>query len=472
MWQPRIRKSAGSKFMGLVAALEEDIAAGLVAAGERMPPQRGVADALGIDLTTVTRAYGEAKIRGLLTASPGRGGTFVAPGADGRARLAGESPVDLSLNLPPQPARAELGARIARTIADVLRGGTLPVLQYVPALGTEADRLAGAAWLQETLAGDLAGRVGVTAGAQAALFGLCAGLLRPGDRLLAGRVTYPGARAAAERCGAVAIGLDMDEDGVLPDGFEAACRRHRPKVAYLVPTLDNPTTATLPEARRRAIVASARRHGVTILEDDPYRRLAADPPPALASIAPEICFHIATLAKCATPGLRLAYVLAPSPDELAALGETLRATTLMASPLLAATASRWISDGTLHRIGAALREENAARLALAARTLAGSSFRADPFGHHLWLLLPEGWSDRAFAAAAARSGVAIVPASAFAFGEGVGPAAVRLSLGAAPDRTTLSSGLRRLRDLLAGPPRGQDEAGAASDFAAPPSDYS
>ena len=100
MWQPRIKRTAGTKFLGLVAAIEEDIAAGLIAEGEPMPPPRGVADALGIDLTTVTRAYNEAKTRGLIVARPGRGGTRVAESAETRARRTAESPVDLSLNIP------------------------------------------------------------------------------------------------------------------------------------------------------------------------------------------------------------------------------------------------------------------------------------------------------------------------------------------------------------------------------------
>jgi DNA-binding transcriptional MocR family regulator len=39
----------------------------------------------------------------------------------------------------------------------------------------------------------------------------------------------------------------------------------------------------------------------------------------------------------------------------------------MAPPLMAAVATRWISEGTLMRIVEAIREESAARQALAAR---------------------------------------------------------------------------------------------------------
>jgi DNA-binding transcriptional MocR family regulator len=415
-----------------------------------MPPQRGVADALGIDLTTVTRAYSEAKIRGLLTARPGRGGTRVAGNADAHARRAAESPVDLSLNIPPQPARADLAARIGRTVADVLRAGTASPLQYVPSIGSESDRACGAAWLLEAFGSDLSDRIAVAGGAQAALHAVCATLLLPGDRLCAGVATYPGVKDVATRIGASLIGLAMDDEGIAPDAFQAACDRRRPKAIYLVPTIDNPTTVTMPAARRAAIASIARRFGVAIIEDDPYRPLASDAPAPIAVIAPERTYHIATLAKCATPGLRIAYLVAPSAEALTGPAEVLRAATLMASPLLAGVASRWISDGTLHRITEALWEESSAREALAARYLAAANYRAHQCGHHLWLAMPDGWTSTRFAAAAGRSGVAVVPGTAFAIGHD-GAGAVRISLGAAPDRTALASGLRRLRDLLSAP---------------------
>ena len=214
------------------------------------------------------------------------------------------------------------------------------------------------------------------------------------------------------------------------------------------------TTRPPRHCRRRAAArwpTSRGAHGVAIIEDDPYRRLVVDAPPPIAVFAPERSWHIATLAKIATPGLRIAYVVAPDAAALARLGDVLRATQLMPPPLMAAVAARWISDGSLARITVALREEASARQAIAAKLLAGADLRAHPAGHHAWLTLPEGWTADRFAAAAAASGVAVVPASAFAVGS-TGPNAVRLSLGAAADRIALVSGLKRIAALLAAPP--------------------
>ena len=66
---------------------------------------------------------------------------------------------------------------------------------------------------------------------------------------------------------------------MVPEAFEAACAPHAPRAVFLVPKLHNPTSITPSAGRRRALAEIARRHGVTIIEDDVYRPFADDPPP-------------------------------------------------------------------------------------------------------------------------------------------------------------------------------------------------
>ena len=101
------------------------------------------------------------------------------------------------------------------------------------------------------------------------------------------------------------------------------------KILYVIPAIDNPTTATLSEERRHEIVAIARRHNVTIIEDDPYSSLQSDPLTPIAALAPDITWHIATLSKCASPALRIAYVVAPGAAEATRLLAVIGAVNLM-----------------------------------------------------------------------------------------------------------------------------------------------
>src|SRR5215475_5022767 len=118
-WIPTISELSGPRYQRIVEAMEADIASGRLVRGQQLPTQRALAKALDIDLTTVTRAYGEARRRGLLEAQVGRG-TFVS---ETTARAASELPVpiniDLSMNLPPQPIEANLDLRIEQGLANV-----------------------------------------------------------------------------------------------------------------------------------------------------------------------------------------------------------------------------------------------------------------------------------------------------------------------------------------------------------------
>ncbi|KGM32861.1 aminotransferase-like domain-containing protein, partial [Inquilinus limosus] len=272
-------------------------------------------------------------------------------------------------------------------------------------------------------------------------------LLGRGDTLACAGLTYPGVRAIAAHLGLRLAGLAQDADGIDPDAFERLCRDRPPKALYLVPTIASPTTATLPVERRQAIVAIARRHGVAIVEDDAYGALPQAPPPPLAALAQDVTWHVASLSKCASPALRVAYVAAPDAGAAVPLTAGLRAISLMASPLTAVLATRWIGDGTLVALTAAIRAENRTRQRLAASLLPAGTVAAHPDGNHLWLTLPESWSAAAFTAAARESGLLVVPADAFDV-TGTPPRAVRLSLGGVPDQVGLERALRRLAGLL------------------------
>lgn len=451
MWRPRLIESARLKYLGIVEALEADIRSGRVARGERVPPQRAIAEALDVDLTTVTRAFNEARRRGLVEAQAGRG-TFVSERNEGGEAAEPARPlIDLSMNIPPQPAAANLRKIFPQGIAEILGSARgMLSLHYQESTGTEPDRHAAANWLGQRLDGVTAERIVVASGAQSALFAICDLLLGRGDMVLAGEMTYPGLKAVAMQKGLILEPLAMDGQGIVPDAFEKACREKSPKVLYLIPSIDNPTTATMPQERRRQIAALAQKHGVAVIEDDPYAPLRPERIVALAELAGDSTWHIATLSKCASPALRVAYVVAPSAAKALRLAGVLRATTLMAPPLMSALASRWIAEGTLDEITKAIRAENAERQKLAAAILGATAYAADPHGHHLWLRLAGHWRAADFAGHADRAGVSIVPSSAFAVAAHHSEA-VRISLGVAPDRGALEDGLSQLAGLLSQP---------------------
>jgi DNA-binding transcriptional MocR family regulator len=448
-WSPRIEPGSGPKYLVIAEALASDIRTGLLKPGDRLPPHRLLAKELGVDLTTVTRAFNEARRQGLIEANTGRGSFVRAPTAPLQPpQPISPSPlIDLSMNIPPQPAEARLGERIQSGIAAVLASPHAMLhLSYQDSAGAAPDRVAGAQWLRSRIGEVPVSRVLVIGGAQCALFAILATLLQSEDVVCVPALTYPGLRAGAERQNLRLASVALDSDGLVPSSFEEVCRRDKPRALYCVPTINNPTAATLPLRRREEVARIARKHSVFIIEDDAYGALPSEPTAPLVAIAPDITWHVATLSKCATPGLRVAYVVTPDVTHSLRLAAQVRATSLMAPPLMSALASRWALDGTLEAITAAIREESAARQVIARQALKGLDFVAHPEGHHLWLRLPDDWPRAELSAHARQSGLSIVPSDAFAVG--AAPEAIRVSLGAATDRETLTQGLGLLAILL------------------------
>lgn len=446
LWTPQLGTRSGPLYLAIADCLAADLQAGRVVAGQQLPTQRALADALGIDFTTVSRGYAEARRRGLIDATVGRG-TFVrapiAQSAEDR------SPVDMSMNLPPQPADAKLADLVRDGMAAVTaRPDFLSLMTYRDSGGALEDRQAGARWLQGRLGDVPVGRLLVAGGTQIALTAILTSYAKAGDRILTEELTYPGLRAAAEHLGLWLEGIAMDEQGMLPSALEAACGAGRAKLLYCVPTLHNPTTATMSEQRRLEIIAIARRHGLTIIEDDAYGPLVRHAPPAIAALAPDITIYLGGLAKVLTPALRVTYLVAPDARTADRLTGALRATSLMAPPLAVALASYWIMEGIATRLLGSLRQEAIARQRLASTHLPRSDMRTAPEAYHIWLKLPPAWPRATFVAHLQRQGLAVVPSDAFAVTE-TPPEAVRLCLGAAADQAKLDQALSAVAEALA-----------------------
>lgn len=441
-WLIGLNRRDGPIYLQIADALEHALAEGRLKTGDRLPPQRELAAQLDVDLTTVTRAYEEAKRRNLLEGRGARGSYVAAP----KVELA--QVLDLSMNLPPPPAGVDFDNLLKQGLSQVLmRADNELLMTYHLGGGSKSDRSAGARWLEPMFGKVDPEHVVVCPGAQAALAALMLALSAPGDVIATEPTSYPGLRAAAAQFGRRVVAIDVDAYGMVPEALEKACRRNRIRLLYLNPTLQNPTSATMPEHRRKQLAAAAVRCGVRIIEDDPYWLFAHAAPPPLACFAPEHVAYVSTLSKCLTPGLRIAFVLLPVPQVREMFLTAMRAFALMAAPLTTALATQWIFDGSAESLLKGVREEARARHDLAREILAG---RPDVAGEglHVWLTLPSYWSSSELARAAVAEGLAVTPAEVFCVAQPA-PNAIRISLGGINERKRLGSGLRRLSQLLA-----------------------
>lgn len=446
-WTPVLGLSDGPIYLAIADALAADIASGKLAEGARLPTQRRLADDLSIDFTTVSRAYAEAQNRGLIEGRVGQG-TYVKARRRAPTRVQPSGLVDMSMNLPPRFQNDTLTRRLWETAKDLEGSGLDLLMRYQEPGGIMEDRVIATSWLSRRIPDVAPDRVLATAGAQGAIHATLSVLTEPGDTVCAEQLTYPGFRSVASLLRLKLVPLEMDAHGLLPEAFERACRNEKPKALYCMPTLHNPTTRTMPLTRRRELVELAKAHNVPIIEDDAYGALAPDAPAPLAAIAPDIVYHVASLAKCLSPALRVAYVAVPEGRSLR-LANAIRASASIVSPLTSAIAARWIENGLADAVRDEIIGESAARLKVLTTTLSKHA-ETSSGGFHAWLHVPEPWTRGELVSRLRSVGVGVVASDAFAVSDP--PEAIRLGLGAPETLEDVKRSLVVFADLLSQQP--------------------
>lgn len=164
----------------------------------------------------------------------------------------------------------------------------------------------------------------ITSGSQQALDLIGKVFINRGDRVLVENPTYLGALQAWNAYGAEYVTVRMDDDGMITDELEEALRSG-PKFIYVLSNFQNPTGVTLSLERRLKLIEMADRYGIPIIEDDPYGQLRYEGEhlPSVVSLDNQFrgnstssyrgnVIYLSTFSKTLAPGIRLAWVVAPS----------------------------------------------------------------------------------------------------------------------------------------------------------------
>ena len=351
------------------------------------------------------------------------------------------APYDMAVNLPLRKAVAE---KMATALAAFPVGPDL--LAYPSMEGSLATREAIAGWMRRRCGHAAVDprRLVVTLGARHALSLALDESCAPGDTLLVESSTYHGFRASAEARGIRVAAVEMDGAGLLPAELERMAATTGARCVYLQPTLQNPTTSTMPLARRRDIAAVAVERDLTIIEGDVYSPLAwhgGEALPPLAELAPERCLHAGGIGKVLGPGLRVGWLLLPDDASLQRAASTIRLTTDGLPALFPSIVAGWMADGLADDLLADLAEHMVERNRLA-RELLGSDLVAAN-GLHAWLPCADA---AGVEARALERGVRLTPSKPLA-ADGEHAAGVRLCLGAEEDIGRLEAALRIVAEV-------------------------
>ncbi|MBR9884909.1 MAG: PLP-dependent aminotransferase family protein, partial [Oceanospirillales bacterium] len=275
-WRNRLQAETGIPAYRLIADLiAEDVDSGRLQARDRLPPLRDLAAAVGINYTTAARAYNEARTRGLIDSHPGSG-TFV------KGKTVTVQPsrggYEMTMNLMIEPAIPTLVEQIRDSAISVLAQQDLyGMLRYQAFGGSPRAKEAALQWLDQRLDRAVPEQVLVCPGIHSALVGLLTQLAAPGQLVCVESLAYPGIKAIAAQLGLTLHSLERDADGPLVRPFEEICKQGNVAVLYLNPTIQNPTTTTIPLGRREALADVALRYSIPIIEDDAYTLLSEEP---------------------------------------------------------------------------------------------------------------------------------------------------------------------------------------------------
>ncbi len=447
--------SEGPLYRLLAARISRLADTGELPPGLGLPPERDLADALSVSRNTVAAAYQQLRDEGLAHSRQGAG-TRITPHRTtpaGAHRANGfftgmlesaDVRVDLTLAAvacaPPvadalaSPAGLIGPGRLAEVTSSA---GYLPF--GLPALRAE---LAGYLSRGHQLATSL-DQIVVTTGAQQALDLLIRAEVLPGQAVVVEDPTFPGPLDSLQRAGARLVSVPAT-GGTDPDRLGRAIATHQPALVYLTLTHHNPTGRIMPAADRQRVAQLAAEHPDTLfIEDLTLADLSLDgdglPPGTapLAALAPDRpnVVTVGSLSKVYWGGLRTGYARGGA-GVISRLAAAKAAADLGSPPFQQAISAALVAGRHAQIVAwqrARLREQrDALDQALRAR-LPDWEWTRPPGGLTLWVKLPAGADGGAFAQAALRHGVAVVPGrllSASALSQGY----VRIAYTQPPDR--------------------------------------
>jgi DNA-binding transcriptional MocR family regulator len=342
---------------GIAAAIGRLVSAGELQPGNRLPTVRELSRALGVSPTTVSEAWQTLALVGAIDAR-GRQGTFVrqptGPGSPRRYRRVTEGPghfaLDLSTGTPDPALLPALGPVIARVSGQALTSSYLdqPVL---PALD---ERLrAGWPFRPEELT--------VVDGAMDALDRVAQVIVRLGDRVVVEHPAFPPVLDLLEQLGAVMIGVDVDDEGMVPDQLAAALDQ-RPVAVFCQPRAHNPTGVTMSRRRAKVLADLLQHHDARpiVVEDDHSGDIASGKLVSFGQRLPARTVHVRSYSKSHGPDLRLAAV-GGAGDVITAVANRRLLGPGWSSRILQAVLLEMLDDPATLDAVAAARDEYAAR---------------------------------------------------------------------------------------------------------------
>jgi DNA-binding transcriptional MocR family regulator len=452
LWHPDPALIRRPAYLSLADQFARAIHDGRLVNGERLPTHRALADDLKLSVQTVSRAYEELIRRGLISGEIGRGSFVQTQRSEPDPPYLPERPgevIDLSILKPVcEIMHLERMREALAWLAETLPASS--ALSFRPNMVFPRHRAIAVEWLRLCGIEVSAQNISITNGATAGMTVALMSVAPPGATVATEAIGHHTLVPLARYLGFNLEGLPIDDNGILPDALDYACRHADIRAVFVQPSVVNPTATLMGSVRRAELAEVARKHDIAIIENDVLGPLVEERAPPLAWFAPERTLYVTSFTKITVPGLRIGYLAAPD-RYVASVANRHLVSNWMATPMVAEIASKWVSDGTALELVEWQRVALRRRQEIAAEVLGDVTYRAQRDGMHLWLELPGDRSEEGFVAQARLQGVAIAPGQSFRIADAPWKPAVRISL-ASTTEGELRAGLGVIAKLLLGDP--------------------
>ncbi|MGX5832487.1 MocR-like ectoine utilization transcription factor EhuR [Mesorhizobium sp. 43Arga] len=451
IWLPEIKDTKAPRYKAIVEALEGAIRSRQLHPGQQLPTQRELARKLGISVQTVAKAYIEAQRKGLTSGEIGRG-TFVQYPRFNQSRgsVAHKERATVFDFSDVTPVVSDLHVEaLKQAMLELAKDPAIKRLLERPAThGLMPHRKAGAVWLERNGVDVLPDEVVVTNGAAHGIWIAMANTVTADDTIATEALAAPSIISNASRLHLRLRGIELDDQGIIPQALEDAHEREPIKLLCITPSYNNPTVSLMQEPRRAEIADLARRHDMLIVEHDVFGPLMPRRPKPIWHFAPERTFYVSSLSQTVMSSLRCAYLVGPAPT-IAQIMSRLPVPEWMGNTWTAEVASRWLYDGTADRLIDWQRRKLEKRNKMVTNILGLSEAAVRHHAMHVWLHLPEQWRSRHFVEQARSRGVLVPSPDSFIVGRAADPRAIRIALGDTNrDDDQFSQGIHRIATLL------------------------
>ena len=433
-----------SRFEALAQELEQQIAAGVLRPGDRLPSVRQTCASRRLSPSTVFQAYYLLESRGLVRAVP-RSGYFVAARASGvplaEPRTSDPQPGIQAVEVNdlictilgsarardtvpfgsafPNPALFPLDRLRRALISSTRRLEPRNMIDDLPPGNLQLRREIAKRYLRQGMAVD-ADEVVLTNGAMEALNLCLSALARPGDAVVVESPTFYFALQALQHLGMHAIEVPTHvREGIDLGRLAQVIELYRPKACWLMTTFQNPLGSLMPDAKKRDLVELLARHDLPLIEDDVYSELyegKVAPLPAKAFDRRGLVLHCSSFSKCLAPGYRVGWA---APGQWARAVRRLKVmTSLSGSIPVQAALAEYLQEGGYDRhlrsLRLSLQAQRASLFDAVTRNFPDGTLVVRPAGgYFVWLELPIGVDAMALYRAALAQRISIAPGPMF-----------------------------------------------------------